>query len=377
MIYVFYGPKSSFRTMVPKDDVISLTEYVLFLDDKSRTLKMKIEGVDEVDEDNAREVSFESTNLVGYSDDYSAMSESALSSFDSLIKRISNFKNVYLQNPPSYVTEQLEKTGSECCVERHEYQSLRVESLGEIDGAFDDVIIGQRHVKDQLLIALLPFIRKDTRKPLTLLFYGPTGVGKTETAKFLSKALHEKLIRKQFSMFQGNDFVSYLFGAKHHENSFARELLERESNLILLDEFDKPNPVFHSAFYQLFDEGIFEDKNYRVEARETIIICTSNYTSESDVKQWLGEPIFSRFDAVIEFKPLDGDSASAIFEKEWNLAIDDLSEGDAELIDEKMLHDKAKEFSGQLANARQVRKFIQDYLSIELIQVFRNRKWNL
>ena len=44
-----------------------------------------------------------------------------------------------------------------------------------------------------------------------------------------------------------------------HQKSFAKDLLARDSNVILLDEFDKANSIFHSAFYQLFDEGIFED----------------------------------------------------------------------------------------------------------------------
>ncbi len=67
----------------------------------------------------------------------------------------------------------------------------------------------------------------------------------------------------------------------------------------MLDEFDKANPVFHSAFYQLFDEGVYEDQNHKVNLDYVIIICTSNYKTESEIKEQLGTPIFNRFDAVI------------------------------------------------------------------------------
>ena len=72
-----------------------------------------------------------------------------------------------------------------------------------------------------------------------MLFYGSSGIGKTETANFISACLEEKIFRKQFSMFQNNQFSTYLFGGAHYEKSFAKDLLDRESNVILLDEFDK------------------------------------------------------------------------------------------------------------------------------------------
>ena len=98
-------------------------------------------------------------------------------------------------------------------------------------------------------------------------------------------------------MFHSNEFAPYLFGGRHTGDSLAKDLMERESSVILFDEFDKPNPLFHSAFYQLFDEGIYEDRNYRAEVKNAVIICTSNYASAEEARERLGAPLFARFDA--------------------------------------------------------------------------------
>nr|WP_237730321.1 AAA family ATPase [Bacillus halotolerans] len=53
----------------------------------------------------------------------------------------------------------------------------------------------------------------------------------------------------------------------------------------MLDEFDKAPAVFHSAFYQMFDEGILVDKHYVADISIAIIICTSNYKSREEIKK--------------------------------------------------------------------------------------------
>jgi hypothetical protein len=97
----------------------------------------------------------------------------------------------------------------------------------------------------------------------------------------------------------------------------SKELLERDpTSSFLFDEFDKPDPVFHSAFYQLFDEGIFEDKNY-------FVSCTRhhhlhlNYASAQEALEKLGPPYFLRFDAVIGFAPLSARSVGEIAGRSW------------------------------------------------------------
>ncbi|MDO5966534.1 AAA family ATPase [Lacticaseibacillus paracasei] len=140
------------------------------------------------------------------------------------------------------------------------------------------------------------------------MFYGPSGIGKTETAKILGEVLGGSLMRQQLSMFQNQASFDYLFGASHSQLNFARDLSNRESNVILLDEFDKVNPALYSAFYQLFDEGIFEDKNYQIRTNNLIIICTSNFADVTQIRETLGDAMYYHFSALVPFKHLDVDA---------------------------------------------------------------------
>ena len=70
----------------------------------------------------------------------------------------------------------------------------------------------------------------------------------------------------------------------YSRNNF--EYYDEKTNIF--DEFDKANPTFHNAFYEMFDEGIFRDINYKVNVENSIIICTSNYQSLTDIIKNLG-----------------------------------------------------------------------------------------
>lgn len=305
--------------------------------------------------------------LVAYSEEYAGISEHAIQSFINFMSQY-DIDKLFLQNPPVYITQQLEKLNKKIKIESYAYKYVNEDVLRSISDDYSENIIGQDRVKNYLLSSLYPLTKSNFSKPIVLLFYGPTGVGKTETAKFLSGILGEKLFRKQFSMFHNEEFSSYLFGGKHSQNCFARELLERESNIILLDEFDKPHPVFHSAFYQLFDEGIYEDKNYSAVVSKSIIICTSNYTSEEDIKSKLGDPIFSRFDATIKFEPLSISATNRIIDKQFELQYDALSDDEKKLVSEANIKSRILRISGTLKNVRRIKSIIQEAISTILVR---------
>lgn len=258
-------------------------------------------------------------------------------------------------------------------IKYYNYPNITKENILDFNSKFEEYVIGQPKVKNDLLSILYNVYKgKNKGKPVVLMFYGASGVGKTETDKYLSDLLGGNLFRKQLSMFQGNEFIGYLFGGKHNESSFTKDILERKSNIILLDEFDKANPVFHSAFYQVFDETEYEDKNYKVNLNNTIIICTSNYKDPNDIRKKLGDPIFYRFDKIIEFSDLDIPSKKKIIEKIVDEEYDNLDEKEKENLNLEDLKENYLKYADRFENYRHTQALIKDDINKKLVEIFLN-----
>lgn len=317
-VNIFYGSKSKFNDLIPSE-YRSLSDLVYQFDNDSKNLKLIVpnpnnEGRYPKEEPKEK---INVKNFVIGSSEYAGVNEHVITNF---INFLSKFKvqNLYVQNPPQQMYDQIIRLFSKPKIQYQEYKKLELRHLKDINSKYNDVIIGQESVKSHLLQALFPLTLKNRQKPIVLLFYGKSGVGKTETAKYISQILKEPIFRKQFSMYQNTQFATYLFGGTYQETSFAKDLLDRESNVLLLDEFDKANPIFHSAFYQLFDEGIYEDRNYSLKLNKSIIICTSNYTDLKDIEKNLGSAIYNRFDKIIKFSDLNKEAKKQIGAKEYS-----------------------------------------------------------
>jgi len=168
-------------------------------------------------------------------------------------------------------------------------------------------------------------------KPIgSFLFLGPTGVGKTETAKALAAVFfggEDNMQRIDMSEFSGGDAVIKLIGDGESAGILPTILREHPYSVILLDEFEKANQSVHDIFLQILDEGVFTDsRGTKVNARNTIIIATSNAGSQlilntvqqrkelstlsaeiisSIIKAGIYRPeLINRFDNTIIFEPL-------------------------------------------------------------------------
>ena len=89
-------------------------------------------------------------------------------------------------------------------------------------------------------------------------------------------------------------------------------MMARESNVILIDEFDKVNPAFYNAFYELFDEGRYVDTNYDVNLGQAIFLLTCNFGSEEEIKKILGPAMFSRIGCCIAYEELSTEQKQTI-----------------------------------------------------------------
>ncbi len=354
---VFNGPKSEFDKRVP-------TEYVLTLSNLVRSLDSK-------------ETSFSDTysdcyTLAIYSDEYSGVADFFIEGFliySLLFADKFGYEEVLLHNPPAKILHQLQTshTELEISVDNYKYSKLNLRHLRAVKQDFDNIIYGQSNVKNELLASLYSMTNKGVHKPTVIMLYGPTSVGKTETAKFVNKVVNskKKLFRKQLSMFHNENFMNYIFGDK--SNSFAKDLLDRETNIILLDEFDKAHSMFYSAFYQLFDEGVYTDKFYEVNLENTIIFCTSNYQSEKEIKKNLGAPIYSRFDHFIRFEELTTFAKEAIIDRVYEEELTKFNEDDQKEIENFGIKNKLKSKVTSLNNAREIRKIMIQTMSYPLI----------
>lgn len=308
-------------------------------------------------------------HVVAEAGSYSSLTGFAMQDFADVVREFRP-RNLYLHNPPESVQTQLERTfPTTTTIRTYEYPKFSLEVLRDLRDKYDDSIVGQVDVRDRLLASLLPLTRDSHGKPIVVMFYGPSGVGKTETAKFISGLLGTgDLMRKQFSMFHSNKFASYLFGGEHNEASLAKDLLDRTSSVILFDEFDKAAEVFHSAFYELFEEGVFEDTTYRVDVGRSLIICTSNYGSEDEVRAAVGEALSSRFTAMIEFSELSPLDIATVVGRLVTARLDQLTDDERAFIDAADLHRVlVAELATHHGNVRQLAATIDEAVNIRLV----------
>ena len=200
-------------------------------------------------------------------------------------------------------------------------------------------VLGQEECKRQIISGMYRLTTGSNSNPVVLMLYGPSGVGKTESAKSISRSMGGELLRVQFSMMQTQEAYDYVFGAEHSKSSFARDMVGRESNVILIDEFDKVNPLFYNAFYELFDEGIFVDTNYRVNLGQAIFLLTCNFRSEEEIKKVLGPAMFSRIGACIEYADLSTGQKRQIIERWYEAVLETVEADESDYISETNIHD--------------------------------------
>ena len=272
-------------------------------------------------------------NCIVRADDYGSVLEHVLSNFVTIVTLNHDIGTLFVHNPPRRVRESL------CTIYRDEieyryseYPALSREKLKELYSNLDKEILGQEVCKKQIASGIYRLITNTNNRPVVLMLYGPSGVGKTESAKSISKTMGGELLRVQFSMMQTNEAYEYVFGAGHSKSSFARDMMSRESNVILIDEFDKVNPSFYNAFYELFDEGRYVDTNYDVNLGQTIFLLTCNFRSEDEIKKILGPAMFSRIGCCIEYKELSTEQKKIIVSSWYDELIATLREDEQEVI---------------------------------------------
>jgi len=215
--------------------------------------------------------------------------------------------------------------------------------LLNLESVLHERVIGQNRAIEAVSKAMRRSragVRNQDRPMGSFLFLGPTGVGKTETAKALAEAFfggEKKMMRLDMSEYRTADALSRLIGSFEgsKQGRLVAMLKQQQYGVLLLDEFEKTNKEVLDLFLQIFDEGQFSDMTgKKINARNIIIIATSNAASdliwehskegegtslsEADlvdeiIKRDIFKPeLLNRFDGVIVFDPIDKKSAREI-----------------------------------------------------------------
>ena len=117
----------------------------------------------------------------------------------------------------------------------------------------------------------------------------------------------------------------------------------------------------------MFDEGKFVDKNYKVNLKNSIIICTSNFLNLNDIKKSLGDAIFSRFDSFIEYEELSDGVVKEMIKIKFNSIYKFLSNEDKKFINFDNDVVKILTYSKKLKNVRDIDRVINEYVFSKII----------
>lgn len=248
----------------------------------------------------------------------------------------------------NYVDEEIveEIISRMCKIPKKTVESNELENLRNLDKSLKENIYGQDNAIREVsrCIKLSRAGLSDENKPVaSMLFVGPTGVGKTEIAKTISKELGIELVRFDMSEYGEKHAASKLIGAPpgyvgYEEGGLLTDAIRKKPHcVLLLDEIEKAHEDIFNVLLQVMDYATLTDNQGRkADFRNVIIIMTSNAGArnvgknllgfgerkvldtaiEEEVKKAFTPEFRNRLDNIIVFNSVDKDMALMITKRE-------------------------------------------------------------
>jgi len=172
-------------------------------------------------------------------------------------------------------------------------------NLVNLETLISNEVFGQgtavTEVVDKILVSRAG-LKPDNKPVGSFIFMGPTGCGKTETAKALAKNLGVKLIRFDMSEYQEKHSVSKLIGSppgyvgfEDNAGLLITQIQENPNCVLLLDEIEKSHPDVSTILLQIMDNGFITGSNgKRADCRNIILILTTNAGAQEAEKNTIG-----------------------------------------------------------------------------------------
>jgi len=266
--------------------------------------------------------------------------------------------------------------------------------------------LGKRVIaQDEAIRAVSNAVRRaraglnDPRRPLgSFMFFGPTGVGKTELVKALAEFMFDDesaMVRIDMSEYSEKHSVARLIGAPpgyvgYEEGGALTEAVRRRPyQVVLFDEIEKAHADIYNVLLQVLDDGILTDGHGRkVDFKQTLIVFTSNLGTEElssatgdretrtainaimdAVKQFFRPEFINRIDEMVVFDRLSQDDMKGIVEIQLGDLVDRLGARNIRLdVDDAVCEWLAREGYDPTFGARPLRRVIQNKLQNKLAE---------
>ncbi|MCT4382032.1 ATP-dependent Clp protease ATP-binding subunit [Leuconostoc suionicum] len=268
--------------------------------------------------------------------------------------------------------------------------------LKDLDKNLSKHVIGQDEAVEKVAKAIRRNrigLTKSGRPIGSFLFVGPTGVGKTETAKQLAKEMFgskDAMIRFDMSEYMEKHTVSKMIGAPagyvgyEEAGQLTEQVRRRPYSLVLFDEVEKAHPDVMNMFLQILDDGRLTDaQGHIVSFKDTVIIMTSNAGSTDTgntpvgfaqvdqqnrlmqrLENYFRPEFLNRLDDIIDFQPLSQDHLLKIVDLLLTDMNDNLSDNDLHIDLSTAAKKKLVELGYDPAmGARPLRRVMQDKIA--------------
>lgn len=266
----------------------------------------------------------------------------------------------------------------------YEVDKESLKTLKNLEKDLKNIVLGQ----DEAIKTLCQETKKiklglkNSNHPISFLFTGKSGVGKTLLAKEYAKLLHMHLIRLDMSEYKESHTISKILGSPpgyvgyDTSNTVLDEVKNNPYSVILIDEIEKASPNVLNLFLQILDEGFLTSSNHlKVYFNHTIIIMTSNITSNmkaigfkeenSNIKNKLNNILsiefLNRINHIIQFNDLDEEIVRKIIIKELNNIKKKFKEQDIKLqIENNVIDEILKLLDYEVSGARGIKTILED-----------------
>ncbi len=193
-IIIFNGSKKDFEEMIsheiPSDE--TATPFMELIQHYNARLRPNESGVKE----SVLRSNIQVDNCIVKADNYASVLDHVLSNFVNIVTLNHDIGTLFVHNPPKKVKNSLQSVyGDEIEYHGTKYPVLSREKLKKIYNNINENILGQDMCKKHIISGIYRLITNSSNKPVVLMLYGPSGVGKTESAKRISKTMGGKLLR--------------------------------------------------------------------------------------------------------------------------------------------------------------------------------------